>query len=65
MQGVKSCAPYTDQTTLDPLLCDPMTIVSSPPKLLISSKLEYFSVFKGIEPFLLLMSSTLGSRQLF
>jgi hypothetical protein len=63
MQGVKACAPYTDQMDVDPFLCDPTTIVSPPLELLISFDLEVFSVFKGIEPFLLLMILTLGSRQ--
>jgi hypothetical protein len=54
VQSVKARAPYTDQTVVDPFLYDTTTTVTPPPKLLISSNLEYLSVFKGFEPFLLL-----------
>jgi hypothetical protein len=49
VQSAKAHAPCSDQTVVDPFHCDPMTIVAPPPELLISSDLEYLSVFKGFE----------------
>jgi hypothetical protein len=59
VQGTKVHVPCLDQTVVEPLRCDPMTIVAPPPRLLTYSDLEGFLSAQRIRPFLLLRARLL------
>jgi hypothetical protein len=59
VQSTKVHAPCLDQTVVEPLRCDPTTIVAPPPRLMTYSKLEGFLSAQRIRPLLLLWAHLL------